>query len=122
MYKPFDGLQIFFCSKSPDNQKICGEEEQEGDQEVSWTTRGCSVKAVLFKNLCKPIARKLLSLIKIEATKGLLCNTVVFSILAKSLKISVEVHIFLVKLQTVGYNLFENEFLHCYALTIWLKL
>ena len=114
--------KFFFCSKSPDNQKICGEEEQEGDQEVSWTTRGCSVKAVLFKNLCKPIARKLLSLIKIEATKDLLCNTVVFSILAKSLKISVKVHVFLVKLQTVGYNLFENEFLHWYALTIWLKL
>ena len=106
--------KMIFCSKFPDTQKNCGEEGEEKGQEVSWNTSVCSVKAVLFKNSCKTIYGKLQSLIKIQscfvlcsteaATKGLLCNIVVLKILAKPLKKSVKVHVFLVKLQTVGHK------------------
>ena len=77
-------------------------------------TSVCSVKAVLFKNSCKTIYGKLQSLIKIQscfvlcsteaATKSLLCHIVVLKILAKPLKKSVKVHVFLIKLQTVGHK------------------
>ena len=60
-------VKCFFAPNTPIFRKGCGEEEEEeGDQGVSWTTSVCSVRAVLFKVSCKSISRKLLSLIKIK--------------------------------------------------------
>ena len=56
-------------------------------------------------------------LIAEAATKGLLCKKGVLAVSAKPLKKS----LYLVKLQTVGYNLFKNEFLYRYVLTVFVK-